>query len=102
MRDLFHDFLFSKGLFVGAGEDEQAPAVLASLAKLFNIRIVSNLGWANLGMVEVAKRNLGVDVPAPFYRQFPTSVKNLSIDKIVIDRLLHYMRTYGLGDFSRP
>ena len=102
MRDLFHDFLFSKGLFVGAGENEQAPAVLASLAKLFNIRIVSNLGWANLDMVEVAKRNLGINVPEPFYRQFPTSVKNLSIDKIVIDRLLHYMRTYGLGDFSRP
>ena len=102
MRDLVHDFLFSKSIFVSAGEDEQAPAVLASLAKLFNIRIVSNPGWASLGMVEVAKRNLGVDVPAPFYRQFPTSVKNLSIDKIVIDRLLHYMRTYGLGDFSRP
>lgn len=102
MRDLVHDFLFSKSIFVSAGEDEQAPAVLASLAKLFNIRIVSNPGWASLGMVEVAKRNLGVDVPAPFYRQFPASVKNLSIDKIVIDRLVHYMRTYGLGDFSRP
>lgn len=102
MRDLFHDFLFSKNLFVSAGEGEEALAVLATLAKLFNIRIVSNPGWANLSMVEVAKRNLGIDVPEPFYREFPTSVKNLSVDKILVDRLLHYMRTYALGDFSRP
>lgn len=102
MRDLFHDFLFSKGYFVGSGEDEQAPAVLASLAKLFNIRIVSNPGWASLSMVEVAKRILGVHVPPPFYQLFPASVKDLSLDEIVLDRLLHYMRTYGLGDFSRP
>ncbi len=102
MRDLFHDFLFSKRLLVGAAEDELAPAVLASLAKLFNIRIVSNPGWANLDMVEVAKRNLGVDVPKPFYQGFPASVRYLSIEEIVIDRLLHYMRTYGLCDFSHP
>ena len=25
MRDLFHDFLFSKGLLVGTGEEAQAP-----------------------------------------------------------------------------
>lgn len=89
MRDLPHDFLFSKGLFVGASEDKQAPAVLTSLAKLFNISITSNPGWAHLSMVEVAKRNLGMDVPRPFYQKFPQSVKNLSLDKLVLDRLLH-------------
>ena len=102
MRNLFHDFLFAKHLLVGVGEEEQAPAVLASMAKLFNIRITSNAAWASLNMVEVAKRNLGVDVPPPFYRLFPESVRDLSLDQIVLDRLLHYMQTYGLGDFSRP
>ena len=101
MRDLFHDFLFSKGLLVGSGENEQSPAVLASLAKLFNIRIASNPSWASLDMVKVAERNLGMNVPSPFYRLFPESVKKLSLDQIVLDRLLHYMRTYWLGDFSR-
>ena len=102
MRDLFYDFLFSKGYFVGEGEEEKAPVVLASLAKLFNIRIVSNPGWANLDMVRVASRNLGKHVPTPFYQGFPKSVRGLSIDRIIVDRLLHYQRTYGLGDFSQP
>ena len=101
MRDLFHDFLFSKGLLVGTGEEAQAPVVLASLAKLFNIRVTSHPGWASLSMVQVAGRNLGVDVPKPFYRSFPQSVRGLSLDQVVLDRLLHYARTYGQGDFSQ-
>ncbi|MBO4352298.1 MAG: hypothetical protein J5818_02260, partial [Eggerthellaceae bacterium] len=100
MRSSFHDFLFSKGCFVGEGDVEHAPEVLAALAKLFNIRIVKNPGWATISMVKIASRNLGEDVPQPFYRGFPESVMQLSIGELVLDRLLHYMRTYGLGDFS--
>ena len=102
MRELFHDFLFSKGLFVGSGEDVQAPAVLVALAKLFGIRIVSNPGWASIDMVDIAARNLGRDVPQPFYRGFPESVLKLSLGEVVVDRLLHYLHTYGRGDFSHP
>ncbi|MBR3224124.1 MAG: hypothetical protein IKF78_02235 [Atopobiaceae bacterium] len=102
MRDALCDFLFSKGYFVGQGEQRHAPATLAALAKLFNIRVVANPGWADPGMVRIAKRNLGVDVPLPFYKGFPNSVLALSMEQIVADRLLHYLRTYGLGDFSQP
>ena len=102
MRDSFHDYLFAKGLFVGVGEREHAPEALAALAKKFNIRIVSNPGWAAVDMVRVAARNLGVDVPAPFYEGFPDSVLSMPLEAQVFDRLLHYVRTYGLGDFSRP
>lgn len=108
MRDVLKDFLFSKGCFVresDAGQhivDLQPPVVIASLARLFNIRIVANPDWADIDMVTVAKRNLGVHVPPPFYRGFPFSVRELSLDKVILDRLIHYVRTYGLGDFSRP
>ena len=104
MRDLLKDFLFSKGYFVRTDADEEgrAPEFLAALAKVFNIRIVKNPDWASVDHVTVAKRNLGVHVPPPFYRGFPFTVRELSLEQIVFDRLLHYVRTYGLGDFSRP
>ena len=102
MRNSFHDFLFSKGYFVGEGEAEHAPEALATLAKLFNVHITSNPGWASIDMVKVASRNLGEHVPPPFYQGFPESVKQLPVGALVLDRLLHYTRTYGLGDFSTP
>ena len=101
MRDAFNDFLFEKGLFAGTGEQEHAPEALAALAKKFNIRIVSNPGWANIGMSMIAARNLGENVPAPFYLGFPESVLLMPLEAQVYDRLLHYARTYGLGDFSQ-
>jgi hypothetical protein len=102
MRESFDDFLFAKGLFAGTGEQEHAPEALVALAKKFNIRIVSNPGWATIGMARIAARNLGVDVPTPFYEGFPDSVLFMPYEAQVFDRLLHYARTYGLGDFSRP
>ncbi len=102
MRNSFHDFLFSKGYLVGEGESEHAPEALTALAKLFNIRITSNPGWANIDMVKVASRNLDEHVPPPFYQGFPESVKQLPIGALVLDRLIHYTRTYGFGDFSTP
>ena len=102
MRNSFHDFLFSKGYLVGEGETEHAPEALTALAKLFNVHITSNPGWASIDMVKVASRNLGEHVPPPFYQGFPESVKQLPIGALVLDRLIHYTRTYGLGDFSTP
>ena len=101
MRTLFHDFLFTKGVFVRTSERGHEPELLTALAKLFNIRIVSNPEWVSIDMVTTASRNLGQDVPLPFYKGFPESVLKLSLDEIVIDRLLHYIRTYGMGDFSQ-
>ncbi|MBQ3329153.1 MAG: hypothetical protein IJG88_04285 [Eggerthellaceae bacterium] len=101
MRTLFHDFLFTKGVFVRTSERGHEPELLTALAKLFNVRIVSNPEWVSIDMVSTASRNLGQDVPMPFYQGFPESVLKLSLGEIVIDRLLHYIRTYGMGDFSQ-
>ena len=101
MRMLFHDFLFSKGYFVRASERGHEPELLTALAKMFNIRIVSHPEWVSIDHVSTASRNLGEDVPLPFYRGFPESVLKLSLDEVVIDRLVHYIRTYGMGDFSQ-
>ena len=106
MLEIFEDHLFAQGYFVAdespAGED-QAETVAASLIALWNyakIRITARPGLANSRMISVAQRNLGFNVPLPFYRDFPDSVLGLSYTERLADQLLHYYRTYGLGDFS--
>ena len=41
-------------------------------------------------------------MPAPFYTGFPQSVLKLTEEQRLIDQMVHYSVTYGLGDFSQP
>ena len=103
MNALLKDFLFTKGFFVGEeGPNENAAEVLVSLADLFGIRITSHSELASEDMIRVSSRGLGIHVPEPFYRGFPESVRELSLDELFLDQLVHYATTYGVGDFSRP
>lgn len=101
MDQRYLDHLFTRGFFVSEkGPSDHAGETVLSLAKLFNIQVVEHGEWASLDMVRVAERNLGVNVPEPFYRGFPESVRSLSVEQRLVDQILHYARTYGLGDFS--
>ena len=73
---------------------------LFSLANLFNIRITEGEELVQEGMIPFAEEQLGVNVPAPFYRGFPESVRRLSPDQLLFDQLVHYTVTYGFGNFS--
>ncbi len=109
MLPIFEDHLFAQGYFVagvptavGAG-DEQAETVVASLVALWHyarIHVTTNPELANEHMISVAQRNLGFNVPLSFYRGFPESVRHMGPDVRLADQLLHYFRTYCLGDFS--
>jgi len=48
----------------------------------------------------VASENLGIDVPEPFYKGFPESVRNITKEQFLFNQMIHYVRTYGFGDFS--
>lgn len=101
MKTLFIDFLFSRHLLVNTtGQKNASFETLFSLANLFNIRIVSGQELAEPEMIHVAERCIGRQVPAPFYKGFPQSVRALSADALLFDQLLHYFRTYVSGDFS--
>ena len=108
MRDLYASFLFNKHILVDetpkdATRDAAASFnALFSLANLFGIRIVSGAELANEDLIHVAERNLGWNVPEPFYRGFPYSVRELSPDQLLFDQLTHYAVTYGFGNFSQP
>ncbi|MDO4538190.1 MAG: hypothetical protein Q4B54_08515 [Coriobacteriales bacterium] len=101
---LFENYLFSQGFFVAFpsddSEDSHPLEALFALAHFAEIRITQHPELAHPYMVRVAARNLGRNVPAPFYQGFPASVRELSPNQILLDRLVHYSMTYGLGLFS--
>ena len=104
MKQELKDFLFGKGYLVNdSGENrEECAQVLFSLANLFGLRITKGQELAVREMIQDAGRALGIDVPAPFYRGFPKSVLTLTPDELLLDQLIHYSITYGMGDFSQP
>lgn len=114
MKDLYKHFLFSKHILVHEanydnnwsskpidGNDDFFP-VLITLGQKFGIRINKNPGMATMDMIRIASEELGVDVPAPFYRGFPGTVRELTPNQLLYDQLLHYAHTYGCGWFEEP
>ena len=101
MQEELKKYLFAKGILVG----EETPAADAfhtvfALARLFGIRVTEGAALAAPGLIRFAAAELGENVPAPFYRGFPQSVRELSPEALLFDQLLSYAVTYGLGDFS--
>ena len=103
-RRAFEEYLFTKGYLVNWDGEQREDCVRAlyALADVFGIKPVSNRHLALWSMVHTAKRVVGISVPTPFYCGFPQSVVKLSEDEMIVDRLIHYAVTYGLGDFSQP
>lgn len=100
MDQKFHEFLFSKGILVNSGVSENAFAARFALASKFNISITDGQEYAHEEMISFVSNMLGEDVPAPFYQNFPRSVRELSPDQLLFDQLYHYWSTYGSGNFS--
>ena len=101
MKEIYRKYLFNRHVFVaGEAKEENRFAVLYALAGLFGIRITKGRNLADKEMIKLASLCLGKNVPDPFYRGFPASVRELSPDALLYDQLLHYVTTYGLGDFS--
>ena len=105
MNPIYESYLFEKHILV---QDSSLPAeehpfeTVFALANLFGIRLVSGEELAQERMIHVAERELGSNVPEPFYRGFPQSVRELTQDQLLFDQLVHYAVTYGFGDFSQP
>ena len=104
MKDLYKRFLFSKHVLVNDNpiEGYNFFPVLITLGQKFGIRIGKHPELANRDMIEIASSELGVDIPAPFYRGFPFTVRELTPNQLLYDQLLHYTQTYGCGWFDDP
>ena len=103
MEKIFLDHLFQKHILVSTGKEPE-PCVfetLFSLANLFGIKITEGRELVQKDMIPYCASMLGENVPEPFYRGFPESVRKLSPDRLLFDQLAHYAVTYGFGFFSR-
>ena len=104
MKSIYHEYFFQKHILVQekkADQGNQAETLFA-LANLFGIRIVSGAELVTESMIKFVSGQLGTDVPEPFYRGFPDTVRELSADKRLFDQVVHYIITDGFGDFSEP
>lgn len=102
MHEIYKDYLFEKHILVSNGnlEDKNAFEVLFALAHFFGVKIIKGGKLANYEMIGDLSKRFGENVPEPFYKGFPGSVRELTTEELLFDQLLHYSVTYGLGDFE--
>ena len=104
MHEIYKDYLYEKHILVSNGnlEDKNAFEVLFALAHFFGVKIIKGGQLANYEMIGDLSKRFGENVPKPFYKGFPGSVRELTTEELLFDQLLHYSVTYGLGDFEEP
>ena len=101
MNIVFKRYLFEKHVLVSdCTPEENRFEVLFTLAHFYGIRITKGEELLTRDMIVTAGQYLGRNIPAPFYRAFPASVKSLTTEQLLFDQLLHYFVTYGMKDFS--
>jgi hypothetical protein len=98
--DIINDALFRHGYLMGSGHDQ--AEVATALADKLGIDIVSGLQHLDMDCLRVASRNIGINIPEPFYRGFPKSVRAMSANALLVDQIMHYLNTYGFGNFDGP
>lgn len=104
MKEIYKDYLFEKHILVSDGETEEKYVfeTLFAMAHFFGVKITKGRELVHCGMVKELSKRFGENVPKPFYRGFPQSVRNLSTEELLFDQLAHYFNTYGLGNFEEP
>lgn len=104
MKEIYKEYLFEKHILVNDGETEEKYVfeTLFAMAHFFGVKITKGKELVRCGMVKELSKRLGENVPEPFYRGFPQSVRNLSAEELLFDQLIHYFNTYGLGNFDEP
>ena len=104
MQEIYKDYLFEKHILVSENnvEEKNVFETLFALAHFFGIKIIKGEKLVHHGMIGELSRRLGENVPEPFYKGFPNSVRELTTEELLFDQLIHYFTTYGLGDFDEP
>lgn len=103
MNAVFKKFLFERHILVSDGTaEENRFEVLFSLAHFFGIRVTEGEELVTRDMLITAGECIGRNIPEPFYRGFPNTVRRLTTEEYLFDQLLHYFITYGMRDFENP
>ena len=102
MKDVFKNYLFHHAILVGKIPEKSSTAFETefALAKLFHIQITEGEDLLNVEVIRYVEKQLGQNVPEPFYRGFPKSVRVLTSEQRFFDQIVHYMHTYRMGFLS--
>ena len=101
MKDIYVNNLYAKNILVSNSENtDNYFEVLYALADLFGVKIVKGEKLANVALISFLEKRMWIEVPRPFYKGFPDSVRNLSENELLFDQMYNYFRTYGCGDFE--
>ena len=104
MKEIYKEYLFEKHILVSEGmaEEKHVFETLFAMAHFFGVKITKGRELVRCEMVKELSKRFGENVPEPFYRGFPQSVRDLSTEELLFDQLIHYFNTYGLGNFDEP
>ena len=103
MKEIYKNYLFEKHILVSEHQEDAQKdpfAAAFAMASLLGIKITRGEKLLRKYMIKYAASRLGINVPEPFYKGFPGSVRQLCPDQLLFDQLVHYTVTYGFGDFS--
>ena len=83
MQEIYKDYLFEKHILVSEGnfEEENIFETLFALAHFFGVRIIKGEKLVNHRMIGELSKRFGENVPGPFYKGFPKSVRALTTEQ---------------------
>lgn len=93
--------LFEKHVVVGSEFASEQFETLVTLANKFGVKVTSGIEYADSSIIKVFENEMEIRVPAPFYRGFPQSVRELTSDELLFDQIVSYIETYGFGNFEQ-
>lgn len=102
LKELYRKYLFAHNYLVGEKSDNYKDAMYYNyaLASMFGIKVTTGVFNVNKQCIEDASDFIGKNVPEAFYRGFPQSVLKLTPVELLVDQLVSYLDTYGLGNWE--
>ena len=99
IKESLRKYLFAHNYLVGS-ENKDNIYALYTLANKFGIVVTNGVEFVDVQCVKDASKFIGQDVPEAFYKGFPQSVIDMSPEMYLLDQLISYWATYGLGNFD--
>ena len=100
MKDYFKNYLFTKHILVADEEPKDQFETAVSLSKIYAVKVWKGIELLHPDHMKICEEMIGskIKVPAPFYKNFPDSVKSLTEDQLLFDQLYAYFHWFLLDE----
>lgn len=103
LKEQYRKYLFAHNYLVGEKTENYKDAIYYNyaLAAQLGIKVEKGELYVNKQCLEDASNFIGKNIPEAFYRGFPQSVLKLTPVELLVDQLVSYLDTYGLGNWDK-